>query len=299
VPVVDAVLVLATQPRHALHQLLPVPHFNLRHADPRFDFLATQPRRYRVGIVLDPDRAHAADAHADTLQGLQAGCRQPAHAGQLGGQLAGSTGVARRGQGTKPLFVRLRPGEVAAATQQQGLRHGLLEVPVGRFDVAIFMAAVRVGGLGGDAIVSQQRLVIGGELRRLTVVMHGQGGPVRAMTLGRGVQDPQGVLQPRAQTGEAFRRAHRYVLPVRIGQHEVVQQMVERDAGKGHAQVIHRRKIGRRQPARRVLLSKEDFLVRAVLGFPLADPPFQSPADRGWVLPRMGLLQPLPNRFRQ
>jgi hypothetical protein len=46
VPVVDAMFVLATQPFHALHQLLRVPHLDLRHADPRLDFFTAQPRRH-------------------------------------------------------------------------------------------------------------------------------------------------------------------------------------------------------------------------------------------------------------
>jgi hypothetical protein len=40
VPVIDPMLVLATQTRHALHQLLSMPHLDLFHADTRLDLFA-------------------------------------------------------------------------------------------------------------------------------------------------------------------------------------------------------------------------------------------------------------------
>jgi hypothetical protein len=71
VPVVDPVLVLAAQTRHALHQLLGIPDLDLFHADPHLDVLADQPRRYRVRVVFHPDRTAAPDAHPLALQRLQ------------------------------------------------------------------------------------------------------------------------------------------------------------------------------------------------------------------------------------
>jgi hypothetical protein len=198
VTVVDAVFVLATQPFHPLHQLLCVPHLDLRHADPHLDFFATQPRRHRVGILLDLDRTHATDPHARAFQRLQACRRQRPQAGQLDGHFGDSTGVARRHLRAQPVLVRHAADKVPAATQQQCLLDRLLEVPVRRLHVAVFIAAVWVGRLRDQPVVRHERLVIRGELLRPAVVMDGQGHPVRAMTLGHRPQRPQGILQTRA-----------------------------------------------------------------------------------------------------
>ena len=70
VPVVDPVLVLATQTWHALHELLAIPDLDLFHADAYFDLRADQPRRHRVRVVLHPDRAATPDTHPLTLERL-------------------------------------------------------------------------------------------------------------------------------------------------------------------------------------------------------------------------------------
>jgi len=117
VAVVNAMLVLATQPFHALHQLLPVPDFNLLQSDPHLHFLADQARRHGVGIVLDANRTHAADPYALPLQGLQARRRQPPHRRQVHGDLRCPRGVPRRYQCPQPLLIGCAAGKVAAATQ--------------------------------------------------------------------------------------------------------------------------------------------------------------------------------------
>jgi hypothetical protein len=69
-------LVLATQARHPLHQLLGIPHLDLLQAQARFHFFATQPGRHRVGVLLHADRAAPLHAHAHALQRLQPVGRQ-------------------------------------------------------------------------------------------------------------------------------------------------------------------------------------------------------------------------------
>jgi hypothetical protein len=71
VSVVDPVLVLAAQTRHALHQLLGIPDLDLFHADAHLDVLADQARRHRVRVVFHPDRTTTPDAYPLALQRLQ------------------------------------------------------------------------------------------------------------------------------------------------------------------------------------------------------------------------------------
>jgi hypothetical protein len=64
-PIVDPVFRLTTQPFHLLHPLAGIPHLDLLHANARLDPLPTQPRRYRVRVLLHLDRR--ALAHPYTL----------------------------------------------------------------------------------------------------------------------------------------------------------------------------------------------------------------------------------------
>jgi len=128
--------------------------------------------------------------------------------------------------------------------------------------------------------------------------MHGQRHAVGAMTLGHAAQFPQGVLHARAQAGEALRKTQRHLFPVRVGEHEVVEQVRKRLTLDGHAQLVHVREVRRAQPARFMHLAEEDFLGRSVLRLPLPHAPLQRPPVTLPVLPGLLTLQPLQQRFR-
>jgi hypothetical protein len=103
----------------------------------------------------------------------------------------------------------------------------------------------------------------------VAVMVNRQRHAVGAMTLGHGTQGPQGVLQPGAEAGETLREAQRHVLPVRPGQHEVVQKVRKRLTLDRHAQIVHVREVRGAQPARFMHLAEEHFLGRPVLRLPL------------------------------
>jgi hypothetical protein len=294
VTVVDPVLVLATQARHPLYPLAGVPDLDFFQPQACFHFLAHKSRRNRVSVILNSYSTASPHPRPQPLLRLQAPLRQRPQLRHLGGDRGRTTGVALPLHGFQQRDVRFATGEVPAAAQQQGLLDGLLEVPVRRLDVAILVAAGRVGGLPLQAIVSQQRPIAGRELVRLTVVMHGQRHTVGTMPLRCGTKVPERILKAGAQAGEALGKAQGDVLPVGMGQHEVVQQVREGRALNGDLQVVHRREVGGRQSAGRVLLGEEDFLGRAVLGFPLSHAPLESAAGRLGALAGLGLLQPVP-----
>src|ERR1019366_2117244 len=89
----------------------------------------------------------------------------------------------------------------------------------------------------------------------------------------------------------------RTCLPVRVGQHEVVYQMLEHLPFERDPQLGHVRKVRRAQPSRCVLLAEVHLLRWALRGSPQLDPPLQSPdlpiAELPWVFP----LQPLEQRL--
>jgi hypothetical protein len=294
VPVVDAMLVLAAQPLHTLHQLPGVADLDQVHADARLDHFAPQPRRHRVGVVLDADGAAPADAHPLALERLQAPRRQRPHLSHLLGHLGGPRQVPCRGQAAQPLFILLTAGEVAAAAQQQGLLHRRLEMPMRRLRIAVLMRAGRIGRFRLLTVMRHQRPILVGELLGLTVVMHRQAHAIGAMTLGHGAQGPQRILITGAQADKTLRGTHGHVLPIGIRQHPVVHQVGEGHALDGHVQVVHGREVRGRQASGWMLLGEEQFLGRAMQGLPLAHAPFQRPPQRRRILARIGLLQPVP-----
>ena len=97
------------------------------------------------------------------------------------------------------------------------------------------------------------------------------------MDLRHAAQLPQGVLQPLAQTLVTLREADRPRLPVRVRQHEVVDQVFQPHATDRHPQLGTVREVAGTQPARMMHLGEEHFLRRPVQGPPLLEPPLQRP----------------------
>jgi hypothetical protein len=145
-------------------------------------------------------------------------------------------------------------------------------------DIAVLVGVARLDGLTLQLVVPQQRLVASGEKRRACGPRRNGGGqPIGAVPLRDTAQFPQRVLQPFAQALVALRETDRARLPVRVGEHEVVDQVVERDALDGHAQVGAVREVAGAQPTGVMDLGKEHFLGRAVQGTPLFDVSLQGP----------------------
>ena len=144
-------------------------------------------------------------------------------------------------------------------------------------DIAVLVGVVRLDLLALRAVVSQQRLVTLGEIFALRQVVDGGAQPIRAVPLRHAAQFPDGVLITLTQALETLREADRHRLPVRVCQHEVVQQVVERLALDRHAQFVHVREIRGRQPARLMHLAKEHFLGRSLQGAPTPHLPLQRP----------------------
>jgi hypothetical protein len=282
--VVDAVLGLAPQPLHRLHEGSRVPDLDLLGTDAHLDHLADQPRRHRIGVVLDPDGT--APAHLDPLplRRLQLARRQGPQLLQLRGQPLLAAGVAAGHHRAQQLLIGRPAGEVATAAQQQRLLQGLLEAAVALLAVAVLVPTGRVGRLGVQPVMGQQRPVAGRVLLGAALVVHGQGHAIGAVPLGHATQLPQGVLQPLAEAGETLGEAHADVLPVGVSEHEVVDQVGERLPRNGHSQAVHVREVRGGQPARLMHLGEKHFLGRAVLGLPPADAPLQRPPA---ALPRL------------
>jgi hypothetical protein len=275
VPVFDPVLAPAAQPRQLIHPPLGVPHLDPLGVQPGLDALADQPAGHRVGVALDVDRAAAVHPHAQPLARLQPPRRQPAQERQLLGEPPLAVAVQLREQPSEERFVGWTTVEVAAAPQHQGLVQGALELPVALFGIAVLVRTGRLDRLPLQPVVPQQGLIALGERRPFRPRGHGGRQAIGAMQLGDPAQLPQGVLQALAEALEALGEADRPGLPVRVGEHEVVDQVVEWHAVQGHLQVAAVGEITGRQAAGVMDLGKEHLLGRPVQRPPTLDVPLQ------------------------
>jgi hypothetical protein len=79
-------------------------------------------------------------------------------------------------------------------------------------------------------------------------------------------------LQTFAEALEALGEADGAGLPVGIGEHEVIDQVVERLAEDGDAEFGHTSEVRFGEPSRLMDLREEDLLGRSFEGSPLFDP---------------------------
>src|SRR5262245_40699984 len=126
--------------------------------------------------------------------------------------------------------------------------------------VSVLVGLTRLDRLTPQAIVAQQTLVTLGKRRSLCPRWHRRRQPIRPMQLRHAAQFPQGVLQPETETLVALRKAHRARLPVRVRQHEMVDQVIERQALDGHLQTGAVGEVAGTQPPRVMHLVEEYLL---------------------------------------
>jgi hypothetical protein len=122
----------------------------------------------------------------------------------------------------------------------------------------------RVDRLALQPVVPQQRLVTPLKGRAIAARRDGRRQGVGAMHLGSAAQLGQGVLQALAEALEALAEADGAGLPVRVGQHEVVDQVPKRLAVDGHLQAAGVREVRGAQVAGLVDLAEEHLLGRPV-----------------------------------
>jgi hypothetical protein len=167
-------------------------------------------------------------------------------------------------------------GEIAAATQHQGLVQRPFELTMALLHVSVLVSMRRLDGLACQTVMTQQRLVsLRERCRPLRPRWDGCRQPVSAVHPRHATQFPQGVLQALAETLVALGEADRSRLPVRVRQDEVVDQVIERRAGNGHVQIGAVREVAGAQPSGMMNLSEEHFFGWPGQGTPLLDASLQ------------------------
>ena len=168
-----------------------------------------------------------------------------------------------------------------------------LEVAVRRFGVAVLVRLTRVDPLTRQTVVIQEIAVAGLELPRRRVVVHRRGQAVAAVLPRHATEFPQRLLQTVRQRFERLRRTHRHRFPVRVGQHEVVHQVIERLPRDRDAQIVHAGEVRRREVPGLMHLAEHDRAVRPGQRPPLPHPPLEGAAMRIEELARVVLAEPV------
>lgn len=194
VPIIDPLLAAATQTRKLLHTLLPVPHLQVLRVDAHLDLLADQPAVHRIDVVLHPDQTAARDRYAQTLAAFQASRRQRPQHRPFFGKTPPPRAIPLPCYLLQEGRVLLAAGKIPAAAQQQRLLHRVLEVPMRRFHIAIFMRCPGVDPLAHEAVVGQQSLIAPGEILIVREIVDRAAHAVATMALWHTPQLPQGML---------------------------------------------------------------------------------------------------------
>jgi hypothetical protein len=221
-----------------LDQLAAVPDFQRLGVKADFRLLADQPARHGIRIAFDVDRAPWADPHRQTTERLKAPRRQPAERRLLLLQPFAPGRVPLIEQLAQKAFVGRSALEIARSPQHERLIDGILETPVRLFDVAVLAPFTRLGLLRDQTVVRDQVRIPTRELLLLRKVVHRQAHPVGAMANRNAAQFEQRLLQPLRQALEALGKTDGRPFPVRIRQHEMIEQMIERLTPYCHSQAI-------------------------------------------------------------
>jgi hypothetical protein len=271
VPVLDAMLAPTAQPGQAFDQALGIPDLEVLRVQPGLDPFADQPAGHRVGVAADVDGAATIHAHVQALAGVEALCRQGPQQRQFLDEPPLPALITLNEQLPHKRLVGGPAVKVPAAAQHQGLVQCPFELAVALLDIAVLMGLRRVDRLALQAIVPQQCLVTLLKGRAVTAGRDRGRQRIGPMHPRNTAQFGQGVLQPVAEALEALGKADGAALPVRVGQHEMVNQVRKRLTADGDLQARRVREVGGTQPARLMHLLEKDLLDRPVQGAPLLD----------------------------
>ena len=276
VAVLDAMLAPASEPRQGIQLPGPVPDVEGLGPHMDIDLFADQAARQRVGVAADVDRAARIDPGLEPPGHLQPASRQRRQHGHLLMKTLPSIGIASGHELLEEQLIVASAGEIAAASEHQGLVDGLLEAVMTLLDVAILVGLSRLDRLAFEPIMREQSLVASSEHLGLGIAVDRRGQAISAVPPGDSSQFPQGVLQALAEALEALGETDGAGLPVGIGEHEVIDHVVERLAEDGDAELGHAGEVALREPARLMNLCEEHLLGWPFEGTPEFDPTLQA-----------------------
>jgi hypothetical protein len=193
--------------------------------------------------------------------------------------------------------VAIAAGEVATATQQQRLLDSILNVAVGRFDVAVLVSTACVGSLGLTAVVFHKCRVAIGERLAAGMILDSGTERIGSMSLRHTTELPKRFLNPFAECFKRLGETQRDRFDVAVGQHAVKEPVIESLSRDLHVQTIHDREVTGGQSGRMMKLFKVDGLAWSMQASPSGDAAFESSSRGVGELAGLRLLQPLEKRL--
>lgn len=227
VPVMHRVLVSTDQPRQRVNEFVRVPDLHAVGMKPSFHPLTNQSAMHRVGAAVNVDHASRIDATTHLEATRQTHSGQFPQRRDLFGEAISPRFVATFHHILEELTVLFAAGELSTATQEQRLIDGGFEVVVRRLGVAVLVGLSGIDPLASQTVVSQQIAVSGLEFPRRRVIVHRCGETVAAMPSRHATEFVQGVLQSIGECLERFGQTDAHRFPVRVGEDEVVDHVVE------------------------------------------------------------------------
>lgn len=175
VAIIDGCQLLADQPRHRLNEVSEVSHRDLFSSDAKVDELIDQPTGNRVRVGAHVDRAAAGNSHAlDDVVRVKRLVRQSIQVRKIIKELLPPIVVDSFDEIFHEGDVLFTAVETPTPTQKQRLFDAVLEVPVGGFDVAVFVGTASVRAFGFAVVIIHQGRVSFGEFFPAGVVSHGR-----------------------------------------------------------------------------------------------------------------------------
>jgi len=175
-------------------------HRDLFGPDAKVDELADQPTGNRVRVGSHVDRAAARDSHAlDDVVCVEPFIRQSIQMSQIIQEVLPPVVIGPLHQVFREGHVFFAAVKTSTPTQQQRLIDTILQVPVGRFDVAVFVGTACVRAFRFAAVVTHQSRITFGEFATTGVISHGRRQRITAMPFGHAAEFPERFLDTRTE----------------------------------------------------------------------------------------------------
>lgn len=298
VAIIDRGVPAAEEARHPLNENALMTDLQKLRADFHIDVAIDQPAGHRIHVLPHADRAALAHANpAEHLIRLQPTGGQTAELFLFLGKAVLAMAVRPDDQVFHKRQVIFATEKIPAASQQEGLIDPPLQMPVGRFHIAVLVGRADVDSLGLEAVVIHQGSIALGVDLAIGQVVDCRTQAVRAMPPGHAAELPEGLLNPGRKRLERFRETERDRLDVRVGQHAVKQHVIKPQPGDRHPEIVHHGEIAGRQPARMMNLLEHHWLSRTRRAAPVGDSPLERPPRRVRKSAGIPRLQPLEQRL--
>ena len=182
--------------------------------------------------------------------------------------------------------------KTSTAAKQQRLINTVLEMPIRRFDVAVFVGTASVRAFRFAVVVIHQSRIPFGQFATAGVISYGCRQRITAVPLRHAAEFPERFLNAGTECFKRFREAQRYAFDVAVRQHAVEECVIEPVSGDLHTEFVADGEVTCRQSPGMMFLTEEYGFARAMQTSPFGDASFKC-ATRGiGKLTRVSLLQP-------